>query len=153
MISRAKAYMILPTLAIGIGAGWGIAWWLNQPWLEFHDVTSTYTRGSKVVKVTGMYSSTKECSRKEENTRRGAPDPLVWRQEVEGTGAEVVYYGPRPRAPELKIGTHSFAIEIPMTEGIEPDGWKVAVLVSCGSEPLAIRSNSVPVVFIGPEAN
>lgn len=152
MISKVYCYLQVGVfVAFGLVVGFAASWWINHPtppWLEFHSIAAIYERGSTVVKVRGVYTAHKECSREGQNVQQSSPAPLVWRQEVEGTGPEVVSYAPRPEAPELKIGTHEFFTEIPLNEGISPDGWHVAVLVSCGTEPLAIRSRSEPVKFI-----
>lgn len=138
--------------AVAAGAiGFGIGVWSSMPtppWIEFGPVEATYVRGSNKIIVSGVYTARKECSRAEQNTPPSGPDPLQWAQRVEGTGPEIVSYAPRPTPPKLEIGTHRFVQEIPLTEGIEPDGWRVQVTVSCAQEPYAIRSRSATVRYI-----
>lgn len=140
----------------GITLGASVSWYLNipvPPWIEIHEVQATYARGSKVVNVSGSYTAARICSRLEQGTMPGSPEPLVWRQEVRGTGAEVVQYAPRPASPTLEVGTHSFVTEIPLNEGISPDGWSVAVIVSCDTEPYAVRSKSVAVEYLPAQSS
>lgn len=136
----------------GVG-GFAFGVWMNQPtppWIEFESIAATYEAGSEKVVVTGVYTARKTCSREEQNTPDTAADPLNWAQRVEGTGPEIVNYAPRPGPPDLKVGTHPFEQEIPLTGGILPDGWRVQVTVSCAQEPFAIRSRSVKVLYLPP---
>jgi len=137
-------------LLCGAVAGFAGSWWINRPeppWLWFPEVNATYVPGTRVVDVSGRYVATKTCAPTD-----GEPNPLIWRQEVEGSGPELVQYAPRPAPPDLIIGEHGFQTEIPLTEGIAPDGWEVSILVTCTNEPFAIRSNAARVRFLPKQA-
>jgi hypothetical protein len=147
---RSTSCAIVWSMVIGATIGAVSQWWFGRPWIEFHGISATYIPGGDRIFVTGEYDARKTCSREEENTPLSAPDPLVWRQEVSGTGSEIISYAPVPDAPDLDIGTHRFWQEIPLVKGINPDGWSVAITVSCSNEPVAIRSRSSIVQFIDP---
>ena len=137
-------------LLVAVATGVLLGWWVTrptEPWLEFKSVHATYEPGSSVIHVSGEYKATRTCSRAEQDTKPAAPDPLIWRQEVLGTGPQVVVYAPRPDPPELRVGMHGFQQQIPLETGILPDGWVVSVTVSCSDEPFAIRSRSTVVEF------
>lgn len=141
---------VMPTI-VGVIIGAAVSWWINRPippWIEFNSVEAIYIEGSQVVNVYGVYTARKVCSKQEQETAEEAPPPLVWRQEVRGTGSEIVSYAPRPDPPSLQLGTHKFRTQIPLNEGIEPDGWSVSITVSCDTEALAVRSKPAYVQYL-----
>jgi hypothetical protein len=150
MIGWLRQRKSLIVLAVSCATGGAaVSWWLNQPippWISFPELRATYERGSKTVDVSGIYTARKTCSRDEQDVRPGEHNPLVWRQEVQGTGPEIIQYAPSPAPPKLERGTHPFYTFIPLTEGIEPDGWQVSILVTCANEP-AIRSHQTKVEY------
>lgn len=136
---------------VGVLIGAAISWWINSPippWIEIDEVSATYVRGSRLVNVAGEYTARRTCSREEQGTLSKSPEPLLWRQEVQGTGPEIVQYAQRPDPPVLQIGTHPFVTDLPLDEGIDPDGWRISVIVSCDTEPYAVRSKSVEVEYL-----
>ena len=138
-------------LLVSAAIGLGIGWWLGSPpppWLAFPEVRATYVPGSNVVEVTGLYRARNTCTK---DDAAGSMNPLVWRAEVVGSGPEIAQVGTIPPPPNLTLGEHPFKTAIELTEGISPDGWVVAMLVTCtGQRPILepIRSHPVPVVFM-----
>lgn len=153
---RARKWSVKLTVVVVLCsvAGFALSWWINRPqppWLTFTDIRATYEPGSTVIEVTGTYTATRTCPPTGEPNEA---DPLEWRQEVTGTQRQpLASYAPQPAPPVLETGTHGFAQEIPLNEGINPDGWSVAVLASCAKEPFAVRSKSVEVEFIEKEVS
>jgi hypothetical protein len=149
--ARSWSPKLIATVVLCFVAGLMVSWWVNRPvppWLEFGDVQANYVKGSRAIQVEGTYTATKTC-----DGNGGMDDgrePLIWRQEVEGSGPQIVNYAPRPAPPDLQLGTHEFRTEIPLDEGIDPDGWRVSILVTCTETPFAIRSESATVTYVDP---
>ena len=149
---RRDRIILAVTGAVSAAVGLGGGYWLAlppPPWLTFHEVRASYVPGSNVITVDGRYRARNVCAKDDDVP--GTTNPLVWRAEVVGSGPEIVQLGTTPPPPILELGDNKFKTAIQLTEGISPDGWVMAMLVTCtGKQPILepVRSIPVPVVFM-----